>query len=231
MASGLPAHVDEADLISYGLIGLINAIERFEPTREIKFETYAITRIKGAIIDELRSLDWVPRSRPRPGPRDREGQRQARAPAAARADRRGDGAPSWRSRSRSSRIRCCRSPTRRSPRSTSCGPSATRAATRCRCSTRCTTPTRPIPPRSWTPTDLKDRVADAIARAARAREARRRALLLREPDAPGDRRGPRRDRVAGQPAAHEGRPAAALAARRLIPDPRRQALPLRVLCR
>jgi RNA polymerase sigma factor for flagellar operon FliA len=62
MSSGLPAHVEEADLISYGLIGLINAIERFDPEREIKFETYAITRIKGAIIDELRSIDWVPRS-------------------------------------------------------------------------------------------------------------------------------------------------------------------------
>jgi RNA polymerase sigma factor for flagellar operon FliA len=62
MASGLPAHVDEADLISYGLVGLISAIERFDLSREIKFETYAITRIKGAIIDELRSLDWVPRS-------------------------------------------------------------------------------------------------------------------------------------------------------------------------
>src|SRR5689334_4322017 len=62
MGSGLPAHVEEADLISYGLIGLISAIERFDLEREIKFETYAITRIKGAIIDELRSLDWVPRS-------------------------------------------------------------------------------------------------------------------------------------------------------------------------
>ncbi|HSD77907.1 MAG TPA: RNA polymerase sigma factor WhiG [Solirubrobacteraceae bacterium] len=62
MASGLPAHVDEADLISYGLLGLINAIERFDLGRDVKFETYAITRIKGAIIDELRSLDWVPRS-------------------------------------------------------------------------------------------------------------------------------------------------------------------------
>ena len=62
MASGLPSHVDEADLISYGLMGLIGAIERFEPEREIKFETYAVSRIKGAIIDELRSLDWVPRS-------------------------------------------------------------------------------------------------------------------------------------------------------------------------
>jgi RNA polymerase sigma factor for flagellar operon FliA len=61
-ASGLPAHVDEADLISYGLSGLINAIERFDLGRDVKFETYAITRIKGAIIDELRSLDWVPRS-------------------------------------------------------------------------------------------------------------------------------------------------------------------------
>jgi RNA polymerase sigma factor for flagellar operon FliA len=60
--SGLPAHVEEADLISYGLGGLITAIERFDLSREIKFETYAITRIRGAIIDELRTLDWVPRS-------------------------------------------------------------------------------------------------------------------------------------------------------------------------
>jgi len=59
---GLPRHVDEADLASYGIIGLIDAIERFEPARNIKFETYAIPRIKGAIIDELRSIDWVPRS-------------------------------------------------------------------------------------------------------------------------------------------------------------------------
>jgi RNA polymerase sigma factor FliA len=62
MGSGLPAHVEEADLISYGLGGLISAIERFDLSREIKFETYAITRIRGSIIDELRTLDWVPRS-------------------------------------------------------------------------------------------------------------------------------------------------------------------------
>ena len=62
LGSGLPAHVDEGDLVSYGLLGLIGAIERFDPERDIKFETYAITRIKGAIIDELRALDWVPRS-------------------------------------------------------------------------------------------------------------------------------------------------------------------------
>jgi RNA polymerase sigma factor for flagellar operon FliA len=62
LGSGLPAHVDEGDLVSYGLLGLISAIERYEPDRDVKFETYAIARIKGAIIDELRALDWVPRS-------------------------------------------------------------------------------------------------------------------------------------------------------------------------
>jgi len=62
LGSGLPAHIDEGDLISYGLLGLISAIERYDPERDIKFETYAIMRIKGAIIDELRALDWVPRS-------------------------------------------------------------------------------------------------------------------------------------------------------------------------
>jgi RNA polymerase sigma factor for flagellar operon FliA len=62
IGSGLPAHVDESDLISYGLLGLIGAIERYDPDRDVKFETYAVARIKGAIIDELRSMDWVPRS-------------------------------------------------------------------------------------------------------------------------------------------------------------------------
>ena len=62
MSSALPAHVEEADLISYGLQGLIGAVERFDPGRQVKFETYAVARIKGSIIDELRSLDWVPRS-------------------------------------------------------------------------------------------------------------------------------------------------------------------------
>jgi RNA polymerase sigma factor for flagellar operon FliA len=62
MSNGLPSHIEESDLISYGLLGLIGALERFDPDREIKFETYAISRIKGSIIDELRSLDWVPRS-------------------------------------------------------------------------------------------------------------------------------------------------------------------------
>ena len=59
---GLPRNVDQADLVSNGIFGLIDAIEKFDPERGFKFETYAINRIKGAILDELRALDWVPRS-------------------------------------------------------------------------------------------------------------------------------------------------------------------------
>ncbi|MGH9077358.1 MAG: RNA polymerase sigma factor WhiG [Acidimicrobiales bacterium] len=59
---GLPQSIEQADLVSYGIFGLIDAIEKFDLQRGNKFETYAIARIKGAIIDELRSIDWVPRS-------------------------------------------------------------------------------------------------------------------------------------------------------------------------
>jgi RNA polymerase sigma factor FliA len=62
VATGLPASVEQADLVSYGTFGLIDALTKFEPGRGNKFETYAIPRIKGAIIDELRAMDWVPRS-------------------------------------------------------------------------------------------------------------------------------------------------------------------------
>jgi RNA polymerase sigma factor FliA len=62
VATGLPSSVDQHDLVSYGMFGLIDALEKFEPGRGNKFETYAIPRIKGAIIDELRAMDWVPRS-------------------------------------------------------------------------------------------------------------------------------------------------------------------------
>lgn len=62
VAVGLPSNVEQADLVSYGFFGLIDAIEKFEIDRGIKFETYAIRRVRGAIIDELRSIDWVPRS-------------------------------------------------------------------------------------------------------------------------------------------------------------------------
>ena len=62
VATGLPQNVDQADLVSYGIFGLIDAIEKFDLERGFKFETYAIARIKGNILDELRSIDWVPRS-------------------------------------------------------------------------------------------------------------------------------------------------------------------------
>ncbi len=62
VAAGLPQNVDQADLVSYGMFGLIDAITKFDPDRGFKFETYAISRIKGAVLDELRSIDWVPRS-------------------------------------------------------------------------------------------------------------------------------------------------------------------------
>ena len=59
---GLPAHVDIADLVQSGVFGLWDAIDRFEPERGLKFETYAMQRIRGAILDELRAQDWVPRT-------------------------------------------------------------------------------------------------------------------------------------------------------------------------
>lgn len=62
MMSNLPSHLESSDLTSYGLMGLLGAIDRFEPDRGVRFESYAMTRIKGAIIDELRTLDWAPRS-------------------------------------------------------------------------------------------------------------------------------------------------------------------------
>lgn len=56
------AHVEYEDLVSYGILGLIDAIEKFDPAKNVKFETYANFRIRGAVIDQLRSLDWIPRS-------------------------------------------------------------------------------------------------------------------------------------------------------------------------
>jgi len=62
IAISMPQNVDFDDLVGYGVFGLLDAIEKFEPDRDIKFKTYAVTRIRGAIYDELRSIDWVPRS-------------------------------------------------------------------------------------------------------------------------------------------------------------------------
>jgi RNA polymerase sigma factor for flagellar operon FliA len=62
MAMGFPRSVELSDLVSTGVIGLIEAFQNFDPSRGVKFETYAVPRIRGAILDELRALDWVPRS-------------------------------------------------------------------------------------------------------------------------------------------------------------------------
>lgn len=62
MAINLPSNVEYDDLVSYGIFGLLDAIEKFDPERRVKFKTYAKTRIRGAILDELRVLDWTPRS-------------------------------------------------------------------------------------------------------------------------------------------------------------------------
>lgn len=60
--AGLSSHVDQADLVSDGVLGLIDAVERFEPERGVQFQTFAVPRIRGAIMDGLRALDWVPKS-------------------------------------------------------------------------------------------------------------------------------------------------------------------------
>jgi len=62
IAMRLPSHIDTDDMINTGVLGLMDAIEKFDPERGVKFETYAEFRIKGAILDELRAMDWVPRS-------------------------------------------------------------------------------------------------------------------------------------------------------------------------
>ena len=62
LAMGLPSHIELDDLFSYGIFGLLDALEKFDPGRGVKFETYAFTRVKGAILDGLRAMDWVPAS-------------------------------------------------------------------------------------------------------------------------------------------------------------------------
>ena len=203
LGAGLPSHVDDADLISYGLMGLIGAIERFEPERGIKFETFAMTRIRGAIIDELRSLDWVPRSVRARGPRNRGGPGQARARAAAGADRgrAGRQARHQRGELQTSLLEIANSSVYALDELWTVSDSSGDTGLAARHDLR---PPRRRPAgvarqqRDQGPPDRGDRLA------ARARAARRRPLLLREPDPARDRRGPRRDRVARLAAAHQG---------------------------
>jgi RNA polymerase sigma factor for flagellar operon FliA len=62
VAMGMPHNVEFDDLVGFGVFGLIDAIEKYDPEKNVKFKTYAVTRIRGAIFDELRQIDWVPRS-------------------------------------------------------------------------------------------------------------------------------------------------------------------------
>ena len=59
---GMPGSVEFDDLVGFGQFGLLDAIEKYDPSKNVKFKTYAVTRIRGAIFDELRQIDWVPRS-------------------------------------------------------------------------------------------------------------------------------------------------------------------------
>ena len=205
LGSGLPAHVDEGDLVSYGLLGLISAIERYDPDRDVKFETYAIARIKGSIIDELRQMDWVPRS-VRARARDIERAiteleaKLGRAPSEEEIAKKlgvsqEDLQDSLLEISRTSiaaldELWTTNSTRRRPGRADrhDRGHAGPGAADRAR----------------------RDRDARGARRgdrqAPRAREARRHAVLLRGADAPRDRRGSRRHGVAGLAAAHEGDP-------------------------
>ena len=212
LGSGLPAHVEEGDLVSYGLLGLIGAIERFDPSREIKFETYAIARIKGAIIDELRALDWVPRS-VRARARDIERaiaeleKKLHRAPTdeeicekLALTQEELDGSLTEISRSSIAALDELWTVSAGGDQvaliDTIEDPEGPGAADRSR----------------------EDRDAGGARRGdrtpPRAREAGRHALLLRGADPARDRRGARRDGIAGLAATHEGDPAAQGTSRR-----------------
>ena len=62
VAIGMPQNVEFDDLVGYGVFGLFDAIEKYDPDKHVKFKTYPITRIRGSIFDEMRDIDWVPRS-------------------------------------------------------------------------------------------------------------------------------------------------------------------------
>src|ERR687885_2594274 len=73
LALSLPPMLDAEDVVSYGAMGLIDAIDRFDATRGVKFETYAVTRIRGYIIDQPRTLDWIPPPPPQRAPPNQGG--------------------------------------------------------------------------------------------------------------------------------------------------------------
>ena len=206
LGAGLPAHVDESDLVSYGLLGLIDAIERYDLDRDVKFETYAVARIRGAIIDELRSLDWVPRSvRSRAREIERAiAQLEAqlmRAPTdeeiAAKmgvSEEELDDALLEISRSSIGALdELWSSPT-------GSGDAVTLVES-------LEDPNTVEPGGEIEATEVREMIGEAIAALPGAGEARHHALLLRGADLARDRRGARSDRVPRLAAPHEGDPA------------------------
>ena len=208
MSSGLPAHVEEADLISYGLLGLIGAIERYDPERESKFETFAVARIRGAIIDELRSLDWVPRS-VRARAREIE-----TAHAKLENDRRRSPSEEEVAAELGMSLEEFRAALLEIANSSVLALDDLWAVTdpaggRVSLLDTIHDPGSTDPQEEIGGTDLKDRLTAAIE-SLPSRAARDRPLLLREPHPARDRRGPGSHGIARLPVAHESRPRTAL---------------------
>ena len=211
LSANLPQTVDNADLISYGIFGLIDAIEKFDLDRGIKFETYAIARIKGAIIDELRAMDWVPRSV------------RARARDIERAIITLEGRLK-RSPGRCGSGRGARASSVKDLHDTFAKLSYTSVVSfeemwapgsdrddKTTLSSMIKDDSADDPVTLFETEEVKDILASAHRAAPGARADRRRALLLRGSHPQGDRTGTRRDRVPREPAAHEVRPAPARA--------------------
>ena len=159
------------------------------PDRGIKFETYAIARIKGAIIDELRAMDWVPRSRPRPRPRDRARLRHAREPAASASRTTPRSPRRWASRSRSCRTssRSCRYTSVVSFEELWVG-GGDRDEHRRRSSATIEDETAEDPVAMFETAEIKDILAGAIERLPEREKIVIALVLLRGPDTQGDRR-------------------------------------------
>ena len=205
LGTGLPAHVEEGDLVSYGLLGLMNAIERYDPGRDIKFETYAISRIKGAIIDELRSMDWVPRSvRSRAREIERtiaELENKNHRPPTDEEIAAAIGITEEEFQDNLTQI--ARSSVAALDELWTIGSSGGDTVSLI---DTLQDPNADDPSLEMTRTEVRESLADGDLEAAGARAHRDHALLLRGADAARDRRGAGRHRVPRLPAAHQGDP-------------------------
>ena len=167
---GLPPNIEQADLVSYGIFGLIDAIEKYDLERAIKFETYAICRIRGAIIDELRAIDWIPRSVRLQGPRGRARLRGPREPSCTARPREAEVAAAARHHAPTTCTRSsARSPSSTWSPSTSCSASAARRATSSAWSTPSRTQGAEDPVAAFESEETKYPAASAINR-SRERE-------------------------------------------------------------